>query len=357
MSTYWTDTLKSRISRRRALAATGAGALGAAFLAACGGSDSDNNKGTQSQASADKSGLLGTPVESTKNAKSGGVLKLHGSVDPVQGLDPLASNHRVTQNFATFSYSRLLQNSMEKFPKLAAQSVEGDVAESYELSPDKLTLTLKLRQGIKWDSRAPTNGRALDAQDVLFSLNKFAKVHPNRTELMYDAQTAKAAPIETMTSPDARTVVLKLKSPDVSLLAMLASDSYIYIMPRESESGFNSKTDMRGSGPWMLEEFAPSVRLSYKRNPDYYVKDRPYPDRVEVPLVTEYAQRMAQFRAGQILNHIATQEEVVQTKRDVRTPSCYRTRATRPSEAWGWPASDTKATRPGKTCACARRWP
>ena len=36
-SNYWDNLLDKRLSRRRALAATSAGALGAAFLAACGG--------------------------------------------------------------------------------------------------------------------------------------------------------------------------------------------------------------------------------------------------------------------------------------------------------------------------------
>ena len=105
MSTYW----KSRISRRRALAATGAGALGAAFLAACGGSDSGDKK----PASTDKSSIVPVPVETTDKAKQGGTLKLYGTLDPVQGLDPLQSNNVITLNPNTFAYLRLLKFGVE----------------------------------------------------------------------------------------------------------------------------------------------------------------------------------------------------------------------------------------------------
>ena len=153
---------------------------------------------------------------------------------------------------------RLLKFGVAKYPKLAGQTVEGDLAESFELSPDKLTLTMKIRQGIKWDPRPPTNGRVLDVQDIIFSWNKFTKVHPNRAEIAYDATNAKSAPVESVSSPDARTIVFKLRGPDVSLLPMLASLFYLHIMPRESDGGFDPKADQRGAGPFLLEEYVPS---------------------------------------------------------------------------------------------------
>jgi glucose/mannose transport system substrate-binding protein len=59
---YWTRSLGARLSRRRALVATGAGALGAAFLAACGGNDgSDNSAGDANSISEDPYGATGAP--------------------------------------------------------------------------------------------------------------------------------------------------------------------------------------------------------------------------------------------------------------------------------------------------------
>jgi len=92
-----------------------------------------------------------------------------------------------------------------KYPKEYDNSFEGDMAESWEISPDHLTLTFKLRQGVKWDSRAPTNGRLWDSQDVVKSWEKFTAVNPGKSSYAYDATSAPTAPILSLTAPDNRT--------------------------------------------------------------------------------------------------------------------------------------------------------
>ena len=84
--------------------------------------------------------------------------------------------------------------------------------ESWEVSPDKLTLTIKLRQGMKWDPQAPTSGRAMDTSDILFSWEKFKKVNASAANLAYDATKSPGAAIETVTAPDSKTIVFKLQA-------------------------------------------------------------------------------------------------------------------------------------------------
>src|SRR4051794_10039656 len=60
---YWSGISHSTLNRRRALAASGALALGTAFLAACGGGDGDGGGG------AGKSSLVSKPVDTTKQVK------------------------------------------------------------------------------------------------------------------------------------------------------------------------------------------------------------------------------------------------------------------------------------------------
>ena len=69
---YWTKLINGRMNRRSALQTTGAAALGAAFLAACGGSDSGSGGDGKP---ADKSGLLAKAADTTKQAKTGGTWK------------------------------------------------------------------------------------------------------------------------------------------------------------------------------------------------------------------------------------------------------------------------------------------
>jgi ABC-type transport system substrate-binding protein len=87
-------------------------------------------------------------------------------------------------------------------------------------------------------------------------------------------------------------------------------------MPREADGGFDPKRDVRGHGPWMLDAYTPSVGLTWKRNPDYYVKDRPFPERLEMPIVPDHAQQLAQFKTGAIYTNVTTLADVIETKRD-----------------------------------------
>ena len=58
-----------------------------------------------------------------------------------------------------------------------------ELAESWEVSPDKLTLTFKLHDGVKWHNKAPVNGRTLDVDDLKMTWERFVKQGRIRTTL------------------------------------------------------------------------------------------------------------------------------------------------------------------------------
>jgi ABC-type transport system substrate-binding protein len=109
---------------------------------------------------------------------------------------------------------------------------------------------------------------------------------------------------------------MKLHRPDGSLLLGLAASDQFVFMPREADGQFDPKKDIRGHGPWVLEEWRPSAYVNWKRNPDYYMKGRPYYDRMERPILTEYAQQLAQFRTGNIHTNLVQLQDVIQMKKD-----------------------------------------
>jgi peptide/nickel transport system substrate-binding protein len=303
------------------MAVTGAGALSAAFLAACGGGDDDDTASTEgSGGSGSSNSLLAKPVDTTSQAKPGGTIKDYYTAE-LTDMDSLRWNTASTVNLiSVFAYPRVL-----KFKTVPAgqyndgSQVEGETATSYEVSPDKLTLTWKLRQGMKWDSRAPTNGRNIDTEDVLFSWNKFGAVNASAVNLVYNAQKSPGAAVESVTAPDSSTIVMKLRKPDAALLTLLAGWDQLYLMPRESDGGFDPKNTIRGHGPWNLEAYVPSSHTHWVKNPTYYNTGRPFPDRLERALVTEHASRLAQFKAGNIHTDVVqnAQQDVIQLKKDV----------------------------------------
>jgi ABC-type transport system substrate-binding protein len=298
---YWQRFNTQRISRRRAIAATGGTAAAAAFLAACGGDDgADDSSG---------SGLLSTPDESS--AKAGGVLKhYHGSDIDHFDATISATSQTVALSSEPF-YPRMLALNTAKYPDEADGGSRGELAERWELSSDHLTITFKLRPGMKWDARAPTNGRVIDAQDVRFSYDKFLTLN--------NASLSLSANIDSLSYPDNQTVIVKMKEPDASIIPLFSGRDLLYVQPREAESAFDPRKEVRGHGPYILQEYVPSSHFTWLRNPDYYVRGKPYPDRVEVPIITEHATRLAQFRTGSIHTDVLAnvQEDIVQAKKDL----------------------------------------
>ncbi len=339
---YWNRMLSARARRRAVLAASGGvGVMTALSLVGCGGSSNNNSSAASgassatSGSSAAASGASGASGSTGASGASGastgnGLLSLPAHTDPKQGgvlrtfmtaappnFDPLLGGSSiVVSGGANYTYPRLLKYKVTPYPGAATGDSEGDLAESFELSADKLQLTFKLRKGLKWDSRSPTSGREIDSSDVVFSWNKFAKSSTLRGDIAYSDKTP-FAPIESVSAPDANTVIFKLHQPDASIIGYFSSPRHVSIMPKESESQFDPKSEVRGYGPYTLQKLEPSVGMTWQRNPDYYVQGRPYPDSIDVPFVPEYATALAQFRAGTIYTSVATQQDILTTKKDL----------------------------------------
>src|SRR6266545_7520126 len=138
-ASYWQTALRRRLSRRRTLTVAAGGAAGAALTAACGGGNSTGG--------GEKAGLLTKPSDTSKQAKRGCTLKRRAGSDPA-GLDPHGGGATVA-TYYEIAYARLF-NYTPGLLKPSQDEIEGAHAESWEFSPDRLTLTAKLRQGTKF---------------------------------------------------------------------------------------------------------------------------------------------------------------------------------------------------------------
>ncbi len=292
---YWSILARDRITRRRALVSASAGGLSVAALSIVGCSGADAKR--SSNATAPATGLLTPRVDTTKQAVPGGVLQTVQASE-LSKLDSLTAPQPGTTGVsAGYLYGRLLKFKPGVIQAATGES-EGDLAESWEVSPDKLQVTFKLRSGVKLDSRAPTNGREVDSGDVLFSADKMKHLSDYRSDLFHDL--GELAPVDTITAPDKRTVVVKLAAPDSLIISLLSTGRLLIVQPVEADGGFDPKLDARGWGPWRVKSLQPSLRVEYEKNPDYYVKGRPFLDGINSPFIGEYATLLAQFRAKNI---------------------------------------------------------
>jgi ABC-type transport system substrate-binding protein len=283
-------------------AASVAGA--AAFLAACGGS----NTTTGDQPA---SGLVYTPVDTTSKATKGGILDLTISND-VDTFDGVGGNSGTGFGQSLYAHSRLMKYVPGKTPNAPDGSVEPDAATGYEVSGDGLQWTYRLRPNHKFDSRPPTNGRAMNSADVKYTWERFTRLNQGR----FDLTGRPESPVTSVETPDAQTVVFKLSFPYAPLATMLPYYRYLSLQPVEYE-GFNYKGDMRGAGPWRLTEYVPSSRVSYRKNPDWYDADKILLDGIDLYVVPQYATGLSQFRAGALWYYALSQEDVLPTKRDL----------------------------------------
>jgi peptide/nickel transport system substrate-binding protein len=313
-SDYWAHASRMAVDRRRALSAAGGAAAAAALLAACGG-------GGGSAGSKPAGASLISPVEdTTKQAKRGGVNKWFLASEPstldvqiVQPPLPPIKNH---------IYARLVAEKPGYLAPAEFKELAPELAESWEWSPDRLQLTLKLRQNVKWHNKPPVNGRTLDVQDVVFTWDRFIKVGSNRTGFANVANPD--APILSITSVDARTFVMKLKEPTSYILTQFGASAAPCVIPKETDSTFDIKSDMIGAGPFVLQKYEPSVQMTFTRHPEWWEKDRPFIDEVRLPFILEYPTGLSQFKAGNLYTYAVKNADVLTTKQDVPDLRVYQ---------------------------------
>src|SRR5262249_28766594 len=106
--------------------------------------------------------------------------------------------------------------------------------------------------------------------------------------------------IDKVDAVDKYTVRFTLKEPNAWFVDKLASTS-TWIVAREAVEKFGDLKKPEstvGTGPWMLERYDPGTRISYARNPHYFVPNLPYADGIEVTIETDPAAAFANFISG-----------------------------------------------------------
>jgi peptide/nickel transport system substrate-binding protein len=300
-------------------------------LAACGGGDEQDSEPATSK--------VVPIVDSTKQAKRGGAFKGYRTQDALT-WDPHVTSSQWTPPLAVV-YGRLMI-LRAGVTKDSDGEPEGNHAESWEFSPDRMTLTMKLRQNMKWHNIAPVNGRTVDMDDVIYSGKRLFQQGTQRAA--FSNAVNPTAPVTSISAPDSRTVVFKLAFPMVSLPALLAHQfgGYFHIVPRESDGQFDLRHTSIGSGPWQVAEHVPSSRVVLKRHPDYFIQDHPIVDSLEQVIIPEYATGLAQFKTGSIYHFAVRAEDVLATKNDVSQLELYQAPVTANTNAvfFGWRPTD-----------------
>jgi peptide/nickel transport system substrate-binding protein len=295
---YWDNYWRERRSRRRFLGgalATGAGASALA-LVGCGDDDDDDDDGGGLATATAAPNATATPTDPLAGAKkNSGLLKLAATGDPPT-LDPYGNISFLTKGNAAHHYSRLFM--YKAGPGIAYGSVRPtpDAAEKAESSPDGLKWTVKLRPNVKFHNIAPVNGRLMTSEDVKLTIERSNSATSTN-------KLSAAMPLDKVEYPDNNTIVFSLTKPSATFLDVLADTNILFLMPKEAfNGGFDPATISIGSGPWVWKSYEPSVKFFRTRHPEWHMgaqSGAPFFDEVETAIIPEYANRLAQFLAGQ----------------------------------------------------------
>jgi peptide/nickel transport system substrate-binding protein len=164
----------------------------------------------------------------------------------------------------------------------------GDLAESWTVSPDKRTYTFKLRRGVKFH-----DGSVMTSADVKASYDKI--ISPPQG--VVSSRQAAYKTVESVDAPNPDTVVFRLKFPEASFIANLASPwNWIYRAEILAKDPRWYEKNVMGTGPFKFVEYVRGSHWVGKKNPDYWNKGKPYLDGFRAVFIQDTSAQVAAIR-------------------------------------------------------------
>lgn len=209
---------------------------------------------------------------------------------------PIINYHKIDplnpSNSSIYYLTQLIYNPMFEYNEEG--TIETNLVEHYVLSPDKLTLTITLKDNLYWH-----NGNKLTSKDIIYSFNKimssdqegpykniFKKiVGPNFEEVKGSFLTMEAF--------DDRNIDISFDKPYAQYLDMLTFP----IVPADLAEGEEDK--LIGSGAYKLKEIKEGSHIELEKNENYHGKI-PYINNVVAKIFDDDKLAQLAFETGQV---------------------------------------------------------
>ncbi len=166
------------------------------------------------------------------------------------------------------------------------------LAESVDVASDGLSVTFKLRKGIKFH-----DGTDFNADAVKYNL-----------ETVKAAQVSGGAGLDNVTSYDIidpYTIKANLKAFDATFLMNLAQSGIAVMIspaalakPTTPENA--GKDHLVGTGPFMFDSWSLNQYIRMKKNPNYWQPGKPYLDEIVIRNMPDYTTSVMAFKAGEV---------------------------------------------------------
>lgn len=231
--------------------------------------------------------LAGCP--SPQGSNSGKVFVFGKAKDAVK-LDPADISDGESSTVTGNIFEGLLQFADE------ATTVEPALATSWTISPDGLTYTFKLRDGVKFHDGTP-----LDAEAVKFNFDRQRlPKHPYRFDGHFEYWGYFFKDVTDVVTPDKMTVVLKISKPDATFLTNLALFTMGISSPAAiKQYGQDYFKHPVGTGPFKFKKWVPMEKIVLERN-DAYWGSKPKVERLIFKPVPDNAVRLLELENGSV---------------------------------------------------------
>ena len=196
----------------------------------------------------------------------------------------------IVQNGPTQMVGGSIYESLLRYDKTLKP--QPSLAKEWSVSADGLTYTFKLHENVKWH-----DGKPFSAEDVVFSADKFLRETNPRLRFTLDY-------VESITAPDANTVVFKLKRAFGPFLGIFEAGT-MPIVPKHIYEGTDYKNNPMnntpiGTGPYKLKEWKKGAYIHFVKNEDYYLPGKPAIDEIYWQIIPDAASRAVAFETGKV---------------------------------------------------------
>src|SRR3954447_17349285 len=212
--------------------------------------------------------------------REGGTLTI-GLAEEPDALDPTIARTFVGRIVFLHMCEKLydLDSKLNIVPQLAASLPQ--------ISKDKLTYTIKIRSGIKFN-----DGTTLDGAAVKKTLDRY---------LTFPGSTRKSeiSPISSVTAAG-NTVTLHLSAPFSPLVAQLADRAGMILSPKALDAGGNFAPNPVCVGPFQYKDRVAGDHITLVRSTDYYAAKKVHLQSIVFRIMTDPGSRTQSLQAGDI---------------------------------------------------------
>ncbi|MDZ4265535.1 MAG: ABC transporter substrate-binding protein, partial [Mycobacterium sp.] len=206
-----------------------------------------------------------------------------GVVAAIAGEPDQLDPHKTTAYFSFEVLENVFDTLVEPDENLQMRPA---LAESWEVSPDQLTWTFRLREGVVFHDGTP-----LTADDVVFSYRRIID-----EEL---ANSDKFSAVTAVEAPDPSTVVIRTDRPVPNMLTNLGGFKGMAIVSRRNVETGQIATEPIGTGPFSFRGRKSGDSITLAANPKYW-GGPPAVTGVTFRFISEPSTALSALQAGEI---------------------------------------------------------